>query len=68
MALMGGMGLRSVHAKRSTRSLTDSRNVRREGHPNILRDERLPAEPRMGLSGGITYLKTGEGFVYYAVF
>ena len=64
-AYMREMGLKSIHSRRRTRSLTDSRKARGEGYPNILRDECFPIVPRMGLVSDITYLRTGEGFMYY---
>jgi len=64
---MSEMGLKSVHCRRRTRSLTDSRKARGEGYPNILRDECFPIVPRMGLVSDITYLRTGEGFMYYCM-
>jgi len=64
---MRDMRLKSVHSRRRTRSLTDSRKSRGEGYPNIFRDERFPIVPRMGLVSDITYLRTGEGFIYYCM-
>ncbi|MDR1727777.1 MAG: IS3 family transposase, partial [Acidobacteriota bacterium] len=65
-AEMAGMGLKSIHRRQRARSLTDSRKARGdEGRPNILRAEGVPSVPRTALAGDITYLKTGEGFVYY---
>jgi putative transposase len=64
---MRDMGLKSIHGRRRTRSLTDSRKARGDGYPNILRDECFPIVPRMGLVSDITYLRTGEGFMYYCM-
>jgi len=61
------MGLKSIHSRRRTRSLTNSRKARGDGYPNILRDECFPIVPRMGLVGDITYIRTGEGFMYYCM-
>jgi Transposase and inactivated derivatives len=66
-AYMREMGLKSIHNRRRTRSLTDSRKARGDGYPNILRYESFPIVPRMGLVGDITYLRTGEGFMYYCM-
>ena len=66
-AYMREMGLKSVHGRRRARSLTDSRKARGDGYPNIFRDECFPIVPRMGLVGDITYLRTGEGFMYYCM-
>lgn len=67
VAYMREMGLKSIHVRRRTRSLTDSRKARGDGYPNILRDESFPVVPRMGLVSDITYLRTGEGFMYYCM-
>jgi len=64
---MRDMGLKSIHCRRRTRSLTDSRKARGEGYSNIFRDECFPIVPRMGLVSDITYLRTGEGFMYYSM-
>ena len=63
---MSDMGLSSIHNRRRQRSLTNSKKARGEGYPNILKSE-FPIVPRMGLSSDITYLKSGEGFVYLCV-
>jgi len=64
---MKEMGLKSVHGRRRLRSLTDSRKARGDGYPNIFRYESFPIVPRMGLVSDITYLRTGEGFMYYCM-
>lgn len=64
---MADMGLESCHNKTRSRSLTNSRKARGDGYPNILRDQCFPIVPRMGLASDITYLKTGEGFMYQCI-
>ena len=64
---MADAGLDSCHNKQRKRSLTNSTKARGEGFPNILRDHCFPLVPRMGLSSDITYLRTGEGFLYHCV-
>jgi len=66
-AYMREMGLKSIHGRRRARSLTDSRKARGDGYPNIFRHESFPIEPRMRLVSDITYLRTGEGFMYYCM-
>jgi putative transposase len=61
---MKGLGISSIHNRKRTRSLTNSKKARGEGYPNILRNEFFPIVPRMGLSSDITYLKSSEGFTY----
>ncbi len=64
---MADMGLDSCHNKHRSRSLTNSKKARGEGYPNILKDQYFPIVPRMGLASDITYLRTGEGFMYQCV-
>ena len=60
--IMNEQGLFSVHL-RYQRSLTDSRGVRDEDCPNLLRD--VPGNrPFQALSSDITYIPTQEGFAY----
>lgn len=47
--------------------MTNSKQARGEGYPNVLRDEYYPIAPRMGVTSDITYIKTQEGFMYYCV-
>ena len=61
------MGLSSIHNRKRSRSLTNSKKARGDGYPNIFRDELVPSVPRMGLVSDITYLRTDEGFMYYCV-
>ena len=64
---MSDMGLSSSHNRRRSRSLTDSRRARGDGYANVLRNEQFPIIPRMGMTSDITYLRTGEGFMYLCV-
>lgn len=61
------MNLVSIHNRHRTKSLTNSKKARGEGYPNILRDQEFPIVPRRGVTSDITYLKTGEGFMYHCV-
>jgi putative transposase len=65
--LMKEMALSSCHNRHKTRSLTNSKKARGDGYPNILRDQEFPIAARMELASDITYLKTGEGFMYHCV-
>ena len=60
---MGAMGLSSIHNRRRQRSLTDSRNARDDGYPNLVRGLEI-TEPFQVITSDITYIKTGEGFEY----
>lgn len=60
---MDGMGLSSIHNRRRSRCLTNSKKSRGDGYPNLLRNE-MPIMPRYALSSDITYLRTAEGFDY----
>lgn len=64
---MKDMNLVSIHNRHRTKSLTNSKKARGEGYPNILRDQEFPIVPRRGVTSDITYLKTGEGFMYHCV-
>ncbi len=64
---MADMNLDSCHNRHRAKSLTNSKRARGEGYPNILRNKEFPIVPRMGLTSDITYLRTGEGFIYHCV-
>jgi putative transposase len=64
---MEDMGLSSSHNRHRSKSLTNSKKARGEGYPNILRDKEFPIVPRMGVTSDITYIRTGEGFMYHCV-
>ena len=63
---MAEMGLSSLHNRHRTRSLTDSRKSRGEGYSNLVRDKSFD-EPLQAVCSDITYLKSGEGWVYLCV-
>ena len=60
---MAEMHLRSVHNRHRTRSLTDSRKARGEGYPNLVREQEFTM-PYQAVCSDITYLKSGEGWLY----
>ncbi len=64
---MAEMHLDSCHNRHRAKSLTNSKKARGDGYPNILRDQEFPIKPRTGLTSDITYLRTGEGFMYHCV-
>ena len=64
---MAEMGLKSIHNKRRTRSLTDSRKARGEGYANLVRGQNIEKRGQVVCSD-ITYLKSGEGWLYLCVF
>ena len=63
--LMKEMRLSSIHNRRRSRSLTDSRKARNndELYPNLVRGP-TPSMPYRVLCGDITYLPTPEGWLY----
>jgi len=61
--LMAEMGLNSVHNRHRTRSLTDSRRSRGNGYPNLVINQ-LFNIPYQAVCSDITYLKSGEGWLY----
>ncbi len=63
---MADMGLTSVHLKHKTRSLTDSRKSRGAGYPNLMKGLAVK-QPYTAVCSDITYLKSGEGWVYLCV-
>ena len=60
---MADMGLQSIHNRHRTRSLTDSRKARGEGYPNLVRGQTFD-KPYQAVCSDITYLKSGEGWLY----
>jgi putative transposase len=60
---MAEMGLQSVHNRHRTRSLTDSRKARGEGYPNLVR-EQVFEMPYQAVCSDITYMRSGEGWLY----
>ena len=65
-AYMAEMNLKSIHNRHRTRSLTDSRKARGNGFPNLVRGQ-LFTMPGMAVCSDITYLKSGEGWLYLCV-
>lgn len=63
---MAEMGLNSVHNRHKTRSLTDSRKSRGDGYPNLVRG-RIFDKPYQAICSDISYLKSGEGWLYLCV-
>jgi putative transposase len=61
--IMTEMGLSSVHNRRKTRSLTDSRKARGDGYPNFVRDQFFEM-PYQAVCSDISYLRSGEGWLY----
>jgi putative transposase len=57
------MGLCSIHNRHRTRSLTDSRKARGEGYPNLVTGQTFE-KPYQAVCSDITYLKSGEGWLY----
>ena len=64
---MSDMNLNSCYNKHKSKSLTNNKKARGAGYPNILRDYEFPIVVRMGIASDITYLRTGEGFMYHYV-
>jgi len=64
--LMAEMGLFSVHNRHKTKSLTDSRKARGDGYPNLVRGQ-IFDKPGMAVCSDITYLKSGEGWLYHCI-
>jgi len=60
---MSEMGLSSIHNRHKTRSLTDSRKARGEGYPNLVSGQTFD-RPYQAVCSDITYLKSGEGWLY----
>jgi putative transposase len=62
-AYMERDGLRSIHCRRRSHSLTDSTKSRGEGFPNMTRGLEI-VSPFQVLTSDISYIRTGEGFEY----
>jgi putative transposase len=56
-------GLRSIHCRRRSHSLTDSAKSRGEGFPNLTKGLEI-ISPFQVLTSDISYIRTGEGFEY----
>ena len=63
---MAEMGLKSIHNRHRTRSLTDSRKARGDGYPNLVRRQVFTL-PYQAVCSDITYLRSGEGWLYQCV-
>jgi len=63
---MAEMGLESIHNRHRTRSLTDSRKARGEGYPNLVHGQTFDM-PYQAICSDITYLKSGEGWLYKCI-
>jgi len=61
--LMKEMNLKSIHRRHRTRSLTDSRKSRGDGYPNLVKGQ-VFEEPYQAVCSDITYLRSGEGWLY----
>jgi len=62
-AYMDKDGLVSIHNRRRSRSLTDSRKSRGPGYENLTKGIEI-SRPFEVISSDISYLRTGEGFEY----
>jgi len=60
---MAEMGLSSIHNRNKSRSLTDSRKARGDGYPNLVYGQTFD-KPYQAVCSDITYLKSGEGWLY----
>jgi putative transposase len=60
---MAELGLKSVHNRHKMRSLTDSRKSRGEVYPDLVRGQCF-VQPCKAVCSDITYLKSGEGWLY----
>jgi len=60
---MAEMGLVSIHNRHKIRSITDSRKARGDGYPNLVQGK-VFNKPYQAVCSDITYLKSGEGWLY----
>jgi putative transposase len=65
-AYMAEMGLKSIHTRNRMRSLTDSRKARGAGYPNLVKGQVIPRQYQ-AICSDVTYLKSGEGWLYLCV-
>lgn len=63
---MAEMKLSSIHNRHRTRSLTNSKKARGEGYANLVRGKSFEAAYQ-AVCSDITYLKSGEGWLYLCV-
>lgn len=64
--MMAEMKLESIHNRHKTRSLTDSRKARGDGYNNLVKGQCFH-KLRQAVCSDITYLKSGEGWLYLCV-
>jgi len=64
--LMAEMGLCSIHNRYRSRSLTNSKKSRGLNLPNLVRGQSFNA-PYQAVCSDITYIRTGEGWLYLCV-
>jgi putative transposase len=64
--MMREMKLESIHNRHKTRSLTDSRKARGDSYINLVKGQSFD-KLRQVVSSDITYLKSGEGWLYLCV-
>ena len=64
--IMAEFGLSSIHNRRRTKSLTDSRNARKDSYKNLVKGNTFTL-PYRAVASDISYLKTGEGFLYLCI-
>ena len=64
--IMAEMGLHSIHRRHKTRSLTDSRKARGEGYLNLVKGKVFKL-PYQAVCSDITYLRSGEGWLYLCI-
>ena len=64
--IMTELGLSSVHNRQRSRSLTNSKKARGDEYKNLVRGKYFDL-PYQAVASDISYLKTGEGFLYLCV-
>ena len=64
--LMTELDLSSIHNRQRSRSLTDSRKARDDSYKNLIYGNSYDS-PYQAVCSDISYLKTGEGFLYLCV-
>ena len=60
---MEELDITSIHNRHKTRSLTDSRKSKGKNHINLLIDKEIE-KPYEAICSDITYLRSGEGWLY----
>ena len=64
--IMAELGLSSIHNRHKTRSLTNSQKSRGDGFANLVRGQVFD-RPGQAVCSDITYLRSGEGWLYLCV-